>query len=356
MRLLISGYGGSSRQTAGIFDCESRRFVWESGLPSISFLCEGDGRCFFGAGEFDDYGEVYMFISENGTTRLADTLRVPGGSLCHIAYSPKNKLLAGACYGNGDLFAVRVNPDGFGETTAYLRQGAGEEGLSRAHCAVFSADESCLYSANIALDRIYCYTIDCGSGTLQDNSYAQLTKGVGPRHIAVFPDMLYVITEYSNEIITLPLPPKLDGLDGLDGPEGLTAPFNPSVSGVVGTLPNGFDGKSYCSTLFCSENNLIYAANRGADTIAVFTRSPNGSLAKIHDCACAGQWPRHIAQIGHAQTTLRGTDGRVYTGPFLAVANEHSGRVSVCSFMADGSVGAEVLVIPFEGASFVGMC
>jgi len=84
---------------------------------------------------------------------------------------------------------------------SYFSQKGEKDEISRAHCVVFCPDEKYLYVANIALDRIYEYEIK--NGQLNETQFAQLDKGVGPRHLLHTGKEIYVITEYSNEIITL---------------------------------------------------------------------------------------------------------------------------------------------------------
>jgi 6-phosphogluconolactonase len=329
MRLLISGYGGKSGDTAGIYDLNEGRFIWRSGIESISFICEGEDGAFFGAGEHDDHGFVYMFTPDgNGGFRLADAARIDGGALCHIAYSRRHKILTGACYASGDVFSLAVKRDGFGKMKSYARQGGGVAKLSRAHCVVFNRDEDELLSANIALDRLYRYEIK--DGALLESGYAQMDGGIGPRHLYMLDGRRYVITEYSNEIIALD-----------DADETGAASIQ-----RISTLPDGFDGESYCSTLcflpLHAGFGYMYAANRGADTIAVFKRDKlTGRLEKIHDCDCGGKCPRHIEIVGQA--------------PMLAVANQDSGEVTLFKINGDGSLGERAAVIPFEGASFAGV-
>jgi 6-phosphogluconolactonase len=376
MGLLISGYGGAAGQTAGIYETGAGHFLWESGVPRISFMCaDAESGMLFCACEYDKYGKVALFTAQAesaagdlpagqasaadqvfsavkgsaadqslsakqdsaaGTPayRLADMLDIPGGALCHIAYSPRNQLLAGACYASGDLFAVSVDTERFGEMRNYIRQGNDmpEGTLTRAHCAVFNENESYLYSANIALDRIYIYKANING--LHEAGFLQLPIGVGPRHILPLGDKLYVMTEYSNELIIIQR----------------ISDEELAMTGRISTLPEGFDRKSFGSTLcfypnpaptnFCT--GWIYAANRGADTVAVFTPSNDGGLRKTGDYPCAGKGPRHIAVVEMAN------------GPVLAVANERSGYVSLCPICkTDGAVGDAVSQITFEGASYV---
>jgi 6-phosphogluconolactonase len=324
MRLLISGYGGKSGDTAGVYDLDEGRFVWRSGVGSISYMCEGEDGAFFGAGEHNDHGFVYMFLPDaNGDGfRLADTVRIDGGALCHIAYSRKHKILTGACYASGDVFSLAVKQDGFGVMKSYIRQGGPDAELSRAHCTVFNLKEDVMYSANIALDRLYRYEVN--DGALNEAGFAQLDSDVGPRHVYLRDGRRYLITEYSNEIIVLD---------------------NNGVLRRVSTLPDGFNGKSYGSTIcflpLPGGFGYMYAANRGADSIAVFEHDTStGGLAKIHDCSCGGKNPRHIALVGKE--------------PLLAVANQDSNEVVFFTINKDGSLGEQAAVIPFEGASFAG--
>jgi 6-phosphogluconolactonase len=65
------------------------------------------------------------------------------------------------------------------------------------------------------------------------------------------------------------------------------------------------------------DGDLLYVTNRGADTIAVFERSP--ALRRIAEVPCAGRWPRDL----------------VLDGTRLHVANQNSD--SVVTFTAGPS-------------------
>jgi len=330
MHLLISGYGSKDQasgrnDTAGIFDTCNEKFIFKSGISGISFMCSSD-KYFFGAGEHGGSGLVYMFSKDGSDSLLLDTLEITGGGLCHIAYSCKHNILTGACYENGDVFSVAINDDKFGEICSYIPQRDEKEEVSRAHCVVFSPDENYLYVANIAFDRIYEYEIE--NGRLKETRYAQLDKGVGPRHLLHTGKEIYVITEYSNEIITL-------------------CPDDLKVINRIDTLPDGYTEKSYCSTLCLSSAGYLYAANRGSNTIAVFKRNDNGDLTKKHDCSCLGDWPRHIALIGGTDDTGKDCDD-----PKLLITNQNSNQMVICSLNPNGSLGEKVFDLSFDGVSY----
>ena len=72
---------------------------------------------------------------------------------------------------------------------------------------------------------------------------------------------------------------------------------------------------------------FVYVANRGPDTISVFS---GPGLEKVAEVPCGGDWPRHFAI----------TDGRMY------VANQRSSGVAVLT-MKDGIPrgGGEVFAV-----------
>jgi 6-phosphogluconolactonase len=286
---------------------------------------------------------VYYFLPEGDSYRLADTRKIPGGYLCHITYSRKHKMLMGACYQSGEVFTLPVGEETFGGMRSYIKQENGDGALTRAHCVELCGEERYVYAANIALDRVYRYGINTAG--LCELSYIQLDSGVGPRHICLVGNIMYIITEYSNEIITY----KINKSEAFSTQHASDASYISNLPiNRISTLPEGFTGKSYCSTLCYlptgNRTGFIYAANRGANTIALFGRGADGALTKIRDFSCMGDWPRHIAIIGKETET-----------PLLAVANERSGYVTLCNINADtGYIGEPFAAILFGGASYIG--
>jgi 6-phosphogluconolactonase len=327
MRLFISGYSVGETYTIGMYDLgvegKEKKLLWSSNVENPSYLTYHDNML-FGITEKGRGNNVCMFMEDGDGYRLADTRALEGNGLCHITYLPNNRTLVGSCYGSGDIFSIGVDKQGFGELHSMLRQGGETKETTRAHSAISDPDEKRVYSANIALDRIYVYGVD--QGVLEEIEYVQLDKGEGPRHIALYPelDLIYIITEYSNKLIVL-----RSGETGFE------------VVQSISTLPEGFEGESFCSTLcFSKDRQFLYAANRGANTIGIFKVAEDGTLVKTGDSSCFGDWPRHMDLLG---------DDR-----YIAITNERSGEVVIAARdEKTGLIGEAINRIEFGRPSFV---
>ncbi|MGB8451931.1 MAG: beta-propeller fold lactonase family protein [Anaerocolumna sp.] len=290
--ILISGYGPGKGQEASIalYDMtnqlEFNKVLWEDTVIAPSFLCTYHDIC-FGIREEGDSGAVLCYQRQDDKYVLCDELKLGGCALCHIVYQPASQVLYASFYETGHVAAVKVEDYHFTKVLNFFQiQPDIQGGLTRAHCCVLEPDGTRVFTANIALDRIYIY--DTEEGKLipnKDCEYVQLDQGIGPRHLKFHPllNYLYLITEYSNEIYTF-LYEKENGEPKLK--------FLQKIS----TLPEGFTGTSCGSGLDISKDGrFLYAANRGADTIAVYDINPNGLLNKIQDTSCKGKCPRHIS-------------------------------------------------------------
>ncbi|HWT76350.1 MAG TPA: beta-propeller fold lactonase family protein [Mobilitalea sp.] len=279
MELIISGYGRQLSDTLALYtfygnksDCK-----WQASIDDASFVCSGDGYLFT-VTEAETYAVVYLFQQSATGYELLDQKQIEGGALCHITYSPVNKALFGACYGTGTLFSVRVEEGKLGEVLFHEVQTKEEQNaLTRAHCVLLNQSETVLAAVNIALDRIFIYQIK--AGYLSPSGYIDLPEGAGPRHMIYSREesLIYIITEYSNEIFIYKNNGKYELLQ------------------KISTLAPDFTGSSNCSTLcFSQDGSYLYAANRGADTIAVFAVREDGTLQWRGEQDCGGKHPRHM--------------------------------------------------------------
>ncbi len=276
MKCIVSGYGVALDTSIASFG-ERSTPMWTDGIESPSFLAYGDGYL-FAITENSYYASIFAYHRETvGIYRLSDRRGFDGGALCHIAYSSKHKLLLGACYESGTVICAGFDPETgkFGALQSIAQ--SGEAGVhSRAHCVLLNAAQDHVYTANLGLDRVYVYRVENG-GLVEEASFATPEKS-GPRHLRLSADekRLYVVTEYSNEVLVY---------------DTQTMELLQAVS----TLPEGYVGASHCSTLCLTpDNRFLYAANRYADTISVFAVDDAGRLSLRGTFDCGGRSPRHM--------------------------------------------------------------
>ncbi|MDF2540473.1 MAG: 3-carboxymuconate cyclase-like protein [Herbinix sp.] len=324
MELIVSGYGLEPQKTIALYQYEggtSYNKLWDASIENASFVCAGD-EILYTITEADDYAWVYSYQREANEWHRIDQRRIEGGALCHITYSSKHKTLFGACYSTGTVFAIEVLNGKFGEITYQeIQQTVPPADLTRAHCVLLNKNEDMLYTVNIALDCIYRYHIN--QGHLQLSDCITLPKDVGPRHTLLSPkeDILYLITEYSNEIFLIKL--------NQDN----------KIIQRISTLPEHFAQTSYCSTLCFSRNGaFLYGANRGAESIALFAVNEDGTLTKKADYPCGGNHPRHM---------LISKDGN-----YLIVCNQTSNQVVIHELdPEEGYINSQAAVINFHAPS-----
>lgn len=323
MELILSGYGAEPNHNLAYLTVGrdgSHQIKWETSLEAPSFVCGGDGYLFT-ITEAKDYVYVYLFELREEGFLLTDRKLIEGGYLCHITYSSKNKALFGACYETGTVFSVRVEEGRFGELLYHeIQTGDSSQTITRAHQVLLNQEESILITVNIALDRIYLYDIRDGYLSLQ--RFLQLPQHIGPRH-AVFSEdekLLYVITEYSNELLIYHIE-------------------KDQLIQRISTLEDGYNGASNCSTLcFSKDRQYLYAANRGAQTITLFLVGRDGSLIRQQEYDCGGMHPRHMIVTED--------------GSYLVICNQNSDHVAVYELDPDNGGLKKLLVsIPFHAPS-----
>lgn len=275
MKSLISGFSVQQNTSLALFSEEQAAPLWAENIESPSFIvCSGEWL--FAVTENQSYAVIYAYRKEGDGYRLTDRRNVEGALLCHIAYSARNRMLIGSCYETGNVIYTGFDPETglFDEVHSIFQKKEGV--ISRQHCSVLNKAEDKVFTMNLGLDRVYVYGI--ANGELTEEKVLDVKAGSGPRHARLSADekLLYVITEYSNEIFVY---------------DTESWELKQSIS----TLPPEHFGKSNCSTLCISpDNRFLYAANRFADTIAQFAIGEDGLLTMLAQFECGGRNPRHM--------------------------------------------------------------
>lgn len=323
IKLVVSGYGAAEKATIAGYQLDmtgSAELLWHAQVEQASFVCRWEDYLFT-VTEADRESRVHVLRKEKEGYTYLDEKRLEGGALCHIAYSPRHRVLYGACYSTGTVFGVRVEAEGFGDVIySEIQQSPCGGPLTRAHCVLLNTGEDRLITVNIALDEIIVYELRAGVPQFLER--LALPEGVGPRHAVLSADetRLYVITEYSNEIFVFQW-----------GENTLLQ--------RISTLSEAYQGISNCSTLCISgDGRYLYAANRGADTIALFCIDAEGRLTWSKDFSCGGRHPRHMLLTGQNE--------------LLIIANQFSNQVTAYAVdKMSGALTAQVASIEFQSPS-----
>lgn len=295
MKIVITGYE-KEQPTLGVFTIDgefSHQCLAQKELSSPSFIIN-DGK------------NLLTFASNQGTSLLSLAIKasdvvesshlfIPGGKPTHLAYSSKHHLLFGCCYADGTFFSASCREGVFGPLLTYKKQ-VEEPVLSSCHCVLLDKSEDRLAVVNIVTDQIFFYLVN--DGYLQAEKVLQLPVKVGPRHARYNEDesLLYIVTEYSNEVIVVKM-------------------YDFTIGQRISTIPN-YQGTSYGATLvFTADYKHLFVSNRGEDTIAKFKVLENGLLEYSHSFSCGGHHPRHM---------IISSDGK-----YLLSCNKNSNNVTI---------------------------
>jgi len=152
------------------------------------------------------------------------------------------------------------------------------------HAINVSPDNRFAFVADLGLDKIFIYRFDAEKGKLTPNSpsYATLPPGAGPRQFTFHPNgkFLYVVNEIQSTLIAFTY--SAGSLKELQ---------------IISTLRQGFNGANTAATLQVHPNGrFLYASNRGADDIAVYTIDPQaGTLTLVESVPAQGRTPGSFA-------------------------------------------------------------
>ena len=258
---------------------------------------------------------AYRIDRATGTLTYINKQATRGNITVHVSLDATGRWLFVANYllgpdGARPPQAVAVFPveqdGGIGAPVATVaHQGSGPDAarqeMPHPHCAVPSPDNRYVLVPDLGIDQVLTYRFDVRDGTLNLAQKLSLPPGAGPRSLAFHPNghFAYVTLELGNAVAVL----------GWDAAGAMT------LGQVAETLPDGWEGESTCSDLVITpDGRFLYVANRGHDSIAVFTIEPaSGRLSPVEHAKTHGATTRHI--------TLD------LTGRFLLAANQNGDAV-----------------------------
>jgi 6-phosphogluconolactonase (cycloisomerase 2 family) len=251
---------------------------------------------------------------------------VDGAAPTHVALGAG--CLYTANYGSGTVSALPLRADGSlgGQVLTHPHTGHGpnesrQEG-PHAHAVVPDPSGQWLLSTDLGTDSVWVYDLRGAGHRLRLHREVPLRAGTGPRHLAFRPSpaegageardakegrrpggsRAYVINELDTTVTTC----RWDARNGALEPLGETRILPPEHTGAADSYPSAL--------ALSPDGRFAWAANRGADSIAVLALGTDGPPELLTTVPCGGHWPRDLAV--HP------------SGRWLYAANERSGDVT----------------------------
>jgi 6-phosphogluconolactonase len=263
---------------------------------------------------------AFKLDAHTGELELLNQQPSAGTSPCDIVTDRTGKYVFVANYGSGSVAVFLVQTNGsIGVPTAVIQHhgssiNTNQQAGPHAHCITMDAGNHRVFVCDLGLDKVMIYRLDETNGTLtaDENPWAELKPGSGPRHMVFSPDRrrAYVINELSSTLTTFIYDPEHGTLKEIQ---------------TISTLPEDFHGKNACAEVAVHPSGkFVYGSNRGHDSIAVFAvDEQSGRLDYVEYQSTLGKTPRNFAIDP--------------TGQYLVAANQDSSNIVV--FRIDAKTG-----------------
>ena len=265
-------------------------FLQEAVAPAY-FIISPDGKHLYTCNS-DPGSSLSAYAIDPATAKLTFLNQKPsgGGDPSYISLDATGRYVMVANFLGGSICVYALLPDGsLGERTAFVQDtgtsvNPAKQSHPHAHSIRVDPSNRFVLAADLGLDRLYVYRFNSKTGALQPNDppFATVTPGSGPRHMVFDPSgrFAYLITEEGCTIIRF----------GWDSNRGVLTQYE-----AVSTLPKDFTGKSTCAEILMHPSGkFIYATNRGANSVAVFSvEAKTGRLTLIQNIPTQGKTPRN---------------------------------------------------------------
>lgn len=223
-----------------------------------------NGRFLFSARAGEREAEVVSFaIRDDARLECLGGRPSEGLVPCHLQTDRTGSTLFVANFRGGTVAALAIDPTGTLAASRSVHRHTGSSVLPRQegphpHSIYPGPDNRHVYVPDLGLDRVVIYRFDSADGSLDPAGEAALPPGSGPRHMAFSADgrRAFVVNEMALTVAAFAIRP-----DGMLEPKAIVStvaererPAGTSAS-EIRVHPSG---------------RFVYAANRGADSIAVF--------------------------------------------------------------------------------------
>jgi len=247
-----------------------------------------------------DEVSAYAIDKQNGHITALNRQSCGGKNPVHLSIDPTGRWIVTANYSAGSVGVVPIEEDGTLGPRSDLVSLTGEPGpdgkrqaSSHPHDAVFDPSGRFLAVTDLGFDRVFVFRLDAATGklTANDPPFVATRAGAGPRHIAFHPRVpfAYVINELGSSVATYRFDPQRGSLQPIQILPSTPADYTANNHGAeIAVAPSG---------------HVVYASNRGHDSIAIFTVDQGtGTLTPLAWAPAHAKSPRFFGLDPTAQT------------------------------------------------------
>lgn len=299
--LYVAGRGDSTHPIGGLYRYVYARRSWSgsqlAAVRQLSSLARHPQLpVLYGTSGVGDEGRLHAWrMGSDDSATLADT-DSSGAEPCFVCVHPAGHLLIVTNYTSGTLASWQLNDSGVpvGEPELHILVGDGSnaepdrQDRPHPHQAVVRHDR--LLVADLGADVIRTFPIYEGRRIGEEIEAHPVPAGTGPRHAAVAADGTIAV---SGELAQTVVFPFRDGCP--------TIPSTRRTSIARTRPPRNYPG----DIQIAPGPSLGYLANRGHDTIAVFTIHDEPQL--IAEVDAGVRWPQHLL-VTHNELVVAGWD------------------------------------------------
>ncbi|MFF8600899.1 lactonase family protein [Streptomyces sp. NPDC015232] len=291
-----------------------------------------DGELLYAVSETEPGAAAAFDVSGPAPRPLGAPVPVDAAGPTHLALADGHVLTAN--YTSGSVSVLPRAADGtLRPVTGQARHEgggpvAGRQEGPHAHQVLPDPSGRWVLAVDLGTDCVTVTALDPATGTLRPHGATALRPGTGPRHLAFHPDggHAYVLNE---------LEPTLT-VCRWDPAAGVLTPL-----GETPVVPEGTAGARHPSEVVVApDGRFLWAAVRGADTLAVLALAEDGASARLTaSVPCGGHWPRDLTLAP--------------SGRHLYAANERSGDVTWFTLDPETGLPERAGSVPAPAASCV---